>query len=77
MTLESAAKAIRIDKSFGSIQQGKVADLLILNADPLANIKNTRDIYQVWKAGVKVSDGPLLLHLFACSHKFALLDAFL
>lgn len=56
---ERAAKAIRIDKSYGTIQQGKVADLLILNADPLQNIKNTRDIYQVWKAGVKVSEGPL------------------
>lgn len=56
---ENAAKAIHIDQNFGTIQAGKVADLLILNANPLENIKNTRNIYQVWKDGKKVSDGPI------------------
>ncbi|QES88129.1 amidohydrolase family protein [Rhizosphaericola mali] len=55
----NAAKAIHIDQDFGTIEAGKVADLLILNANPLDNIKNTRKIYQVWKDGKKVSDGPI------------------
>lgn len=55
----NAARAIGIDKQYGTVQEGKTADLLILNADPLTDIKNTRNIYQVWKAGVKVSNGPL------------------
>lgn len=36
----------------GSIEVGKRADLLLLNADPLANITNTLDIDQVWVNGL-------------------------
>ena len=35
----------------GSIEAGKFADLLIVNADPLADIINTRDIHMVIKDG--------------------------
>ena len=55
----NAAKALQISEKEGSIEKGKTADLLILNADPLKNIKNTRAIYEVWKAGQLVSHGPL------------------
>jgi imidazolonepropionase-like amidohydrolase len=36
---------------FGSIQPGASADLLVLNANPLDNIRNTREIKSVWIAG--------------------------
>jgi len=35
----------------GTLQKGKWADLVILDADPLADIKNTRKIFKVMKAG--------------------------
>jgi len=52
-----AAKVLRLDNELGSIEPGKWGDLLVLNADPLANIRNTREIHSVWIAGRKVVDG--------------------
>ena len=40
--------------SLGTIEAGKIADLLILDADPLANIRNTRRIASVYLRGVKL-----------------------
>jgi len=39
---------------FGSIQPGASADLLVLNANPLDDIRNTRQIRSVWIAGRQV-----------------------
>ncbi len=39
-----AAKEMGVSKDVGTIEAGKVADLLLLDADPLANISNTRKI---------------------------------
>ncbi|WP_329605007.1 amidohydrolase family protein [Undibacterium flavidum] len=36
---------------YGSISKNKVADLLVLNANPLKNIQATRDIYLVLSRG--------------------------
>ena len=44
------AEGFRID-DVGSLEAGKFADVLILNADPLANIRNTRNIHIVLKGG--------------------------
>ena len=43
------------DKNIGTVQRGKWADLLVLDADPVANIENTRRIDAVYIAGNKVS----------------------
>lgn len=56
---KNAAKVIGIDKNYGTLQAGKVADFIILNADPSVNIKNTEQINAVYKAGKEVSKGPL------------------
>jgi imidazolonepropionase-like amidohydrolase len=47
----NAAKAMKIDKDYGSLQSGKKADFVVLDADPLTDIKNTRKINAVWKDG--------------------------
>jgi len=52
----SAAIVLGLDDELGSIQPGKRADLLVLNADPLENIRNTREIHSVWIDGRKVVD---------------------
>ncbi|HEY9258469.1 amidohydrolase family protein [Chitinophaga sp.] len=57
---KNAATALKINDHYGSIAVGKTADLLILDANPAQDIKNTRKIAAVYKAGVEVSKGPLL-----------------
>jgi imidazolonepropionase-like amidohydrolase len=47
----NAAKVMGIDKEVGTLQPGKRADLVVLTADPLADIKNTRTIESVWIDG--------------------------
>ncbi len=59
VSTRNAAKAIRIDNEYGTIEKGKKADLIILDADPVKDIKNTRKISAVWKNGKEVSRGPL------------------
>jgi len=46
------AKFIGVDQDVGSIVVGKVADLVVLNSDPLVNIRNSTDIRYVMKSGV-------------------------
>lgn len=49
-----------IEKYFGSIEKGKVADLIILENNPLENIKNTRTIKFVIKDNKVYNPGNLL-----------------
>ena len=53
----TAARVMKID-GVGTLQAGKWADLLVLNANPLTDIKNTRQIDSVWIAGRKVAAVP-------------------
>ncbi len=45
------AYAIGLDKELGSIEKGKLADLVILNKDPLKKIRNTNSVDMVMKNG--------------------------
>jgi len=47
----SAARIIGVDGELGSIEKGKWADLVLLDADPLADIHNTRRISAVIQGG--------------------------
>jgi Tol biopolymer transport system component len=55
-----AARILGADKDLGTIEVGKWADLVILDADPLADIRNTRRIWQVMRYGHLV-DRPAIL----------------
>jgi imidazolonepropionase-like amidohydrolase len=50
-----AARCMKVDRDLGTIEPGKWADFVVLDADPLANISNVRRINSVWIAGNKVS----------------------
>jgi len=47
----NAAGVMGRQAEVGTIEKSKFADLVILDGDPLADIKNTRKIYKVMKAG--------------------------
>lgn len=48
---KNAAAVMGQQKEVGTLEKGKFADLVILDADPLADIKNTRKIFKVMKGG--------------------------
>jgi len=47
-----AARAIGVEKSYGTVEPGKIADLVILRQDPSLDIRKTSDIAAVIKGGV-------------------------
>jgi imidazolonepropionase-like amidohydrolase len=51
----NAAAALHISGNFGTLTKGKRADMILLDADPLADIKNTRKINKVWIGGREVN----------------------
>ena len=44
---------MRIDKDFGTLAKGKAADLLVLDRNPLEDIRNMRSIAAVYLGGRK------------------------
>lgn len=55
------AAALLGDPLAGTIERGKRANLLLLDADPLVDIRNTRSITAVWQNGIEVDRHRLLV----------------
>lgn len=50
----NVAQAWRKDKDYGSVEKGKVADLVIVRGDPLQSISVTQNVEMVFMAGKKM-----------------------
>lgn len=61
MATRDAARALGREKDIGTIEAGKLADLVIVDADPLADMRNLRRIYRVLKEGVVYRPSELLV----------------
>ena len=57
----NAAKFLGKEKQLGSIEEGKLADMVLLSADPAADINNSKQIHLVIKNGNLVDRGKLNL----------------
>jgi imidazolonepropionase-like amidohydrolase len=53
-----AAHAMGLSRQLGTLEPGRWADLLVLNANPLDDIRATRQIDSVWIAGRQLVDLP-------------------
>ncbi len=54
-----AARALGVESESGSLQKGKRGDVLLLDADPLADIHNTRRVFRTIAAGTVYTPAPL------------------
>jgi imidazolonepropionase-like amidohydrolase len=54
-----AAKTLNISKDAGTLEKGKWADFVVLRANPLDDIRNTRKIDSLWIGGVEVPQNTL------------------
>ena len=57
------ARALKKADELGSIEVGKWADMVILNANPLTDIRNTRKIQTVVRGGIVVADPRTLVRM--------------
>ena len=58
----NAAKILRRDKEFGSLQKGMSADILIVAGNPATNISDTRNVKHVFLSGKQVDRDSLKLN---------------
>ncbi|HEY1957319.1 MAG TPA: amidohydrolase family protein [Polyangiaceae bacterium] len=54
-----AARAMKVDKKTGSIAPGKVADLVVVDGDPLAKISDVEKVVSTMRGGVLYASEPV------------------
>lgn len=64
----TGARVLGLDGDLGSIEKGKLADLLILDKDPVADLRNTNTIKMVMKNG-RLYDGDTLDEIYPSTRK--------
>ena len=52
-----AARVFAADPQLGTLEPGKLADLLVLDADPLEDVANLQRIHRVVARGILLADG--------------------
>ncbi|WP_158913952.1 amidohydrolase family protein [Caulobacter sp. S45] len=57
----NGARLLGKQEQMGSVEDGKIADAVLLNADPVADINNTKNIALVMKAGEIIDESKLPL----------------
>lgn len=60
LATRNAAEALGVAEEIGTIEEGKRADLVVLSADPLVSISNTRSIERVFSRGQSFRPAELL-----------------
>ena len=55
----NGAKFLKQDEDYGTISEGKIADIVLLNSNPLEDIKNSQDIFMVLSNGNQHSKSDL------------------
>jgi imidazolonepropionase-like amidohydrolase len=56
----NGAKTMGLEKDLGTLERGKLADLVILSADPLGKVDNLAAVYRVIKGGKVYQPSELL-----------------
>jgi imidazolonepropionase-like amidohydrolase len=51
---QTAARSLAVDADRGTLESGKRADFLVLDADPLVDVRNVRHLVDVYKRGLRV-----------------------
>ncbi len=65
-----SAEAIGLEQDLGSLVAGKLADLVVLDANPLENIRNTNTVHWVMRGGI-VYEGDTLDEVWPQTKKYS------